>query len=218
MFHDGETQVHFQVTLGTLVKKKKGVYVSLGGPELTTPPGSSLTPIKVRGLSGLSDKNTSQARREPLSHLFEEEKQQGVFICTWVYGRLVSSSRAGLPGSSASFKKKNKNKTQPLKPLSRSFQEKRSVLTLLGVHMGENQACSLTERECQGVEAKVRPGGGEADRPWGMASVRHVSPSVHLNPARPLREENLDIGWAKSFSQETLKITTAKNRSFTSLT
>lgn len=60
--------------------------------------------------------------------------------------------------------------------------------------MGENQACSLTERDCQGLEAKVRLGGGEADRLWGMASVRHVSPSVRLNPANPLREENLDVG------------------------
>lgn len=197
-----------------LKKKKKGVYVSLGGPELTTPPGSSPTPTKVRGLSGLSDQNTSQARREPLS--YEDEKQQGVFICTWVHS--AWSPLPGLACQAPQLVKKKKKQTQPLKPLSRSFQEKRSVLTLLGVHMGENQACSLTEREGQGVEAKVRPGGGEADRLWGMASVRHVSPSVHLNPASPLREENLDIGWAKSFSQDTLKITTAKNRSFTSLT
>lgn len=111
MFHDGETQVHFQVTLGTLVKKKKGVYVSLGGPELTTPPGSSLTPIKVRGLSGLSDKNTSQARREPLSHLFEEEKQQGVFICTWVYG--VWSPLPGLACRAPQLVLKKKTRIKP---------------------------------------------------------------------------------------------------------
>lgn len=103
---------------------------------------SSPSPIKVRGLSGLSDKNTSKARREPLSHLFEDEKQQGVFICTWVHS--AQSPPPGLAREAPQLVKNN-NKTHPFAPLSRSFQEKRSVLTLLGVHVGENQACSLTE-------------------------------------------------------------------------
>lgn len=93
----------------------------------------------------------------------------------------------------------------PLTPLSRSLQEKRSVLTLLGVHMGGRSSVLTDRRECREMEAKVSPGGGEIDRPQDMATIRHGSPSVHLKPSKSTTGRELDVGWAGSFSQETLK-------------
>lgn len=186
MLHEGEIQAHFQVTLETLVKRclHQSWRPRIDHPALSySLRCSSPTHIKVKGLSGLPNRNTSDPSREPLSHLFEEEQQQGVFICTSVH-----SAQSHLPGLGCDVTQlgKNNNEIYPLTPLSRSFQEKECQYSHSWEYTwGENQACSLTEGECQGMEAKVRPGGGGIDHPQDTATIRHSSPSVHLKPSKP---------------------------------
>ena len=159
MLHEGEIQAHFQVTLETLVKRclHQSWRPRIDHPALSYSLGySSPTHIKVKGLSGLSYKNTSDPSREPLSHLFEEEQQQGVFICTSVH-----SAQSHLPGLGRDVTQlgKNNNEIYPLTPLSRSFQEKRSVLTLLGVHMGGKSSVFTDRRRMSGNGSKGPPKG-----------------------------------------------------------